>query len=119
MLADAIAVYRLTRLVTEDELTKPLRARIIEQAYVRCGRRGEVVAEFGPVDHVDAWDDIVKLDDDPPKIATLVTCRWCAGMWLAAFVVLARRVAPRAWEPLRDTLAFSAAAALLARAEDD
>lgn len=119
MLFDALATYRLTRLATADVITQPLRDRIIEWSYERAGRRDEAVRASGPMRHEGDWQDAVLLDDDPPKLATLVTCRWCAGIWIAAFVVLASRVAPRAWRPARDLLVFSAAAALIARIEDD
>lgn len=118
LLLDAAATYRLTKLVTDDVVTQPLRARVIQAAYMCDGRAEQAARQWGPLDHADAWEDVVKLDDQPPKLATLVTCRWCAGMWLAAGVVLARRLAPRAWQPAAELLALSAAAALLARLED-
>jgi hypothetical protein len=59
--------------------------------------------------------EIVEGLQDPPKLATLVTCRWCAGMWIAAGVTLA----PRAWDPVARGLALSAGAVLLARLESD
>jgi hypothetical protein len=62
---------------------------------------------------------LVEAEDDPPRLATLVTCRWCAGIWIAAGVGLARSVAPRAWSPVARALALSAGAVLLARLEDD
>lgn len=118
MIADAIATYRLTKLVTDDTITQPVRDTLIELAYEWDGRGTWARDTFRPEIEGD-WQDVVAADEQPPKLATLLTCRWCAGMWVAAFVVLARRVAPRAWKPLRDVLVFSAAAGLLARAEDD
>lgn len=118
MIADSIATYRLTKLITDDSITQPLRDRIIERAYENAGRGQWARDVFSPTVEGD-WQDIVEADELPPKLATLITCRWCAGMWVAMFVVLARRVAPSAWRHLSDVLVFSAAAALLARAEDD
>lgn len=118
MIADSIATYRLTKLVTDDVITQRLRDTLIELAYEWDGRGKWARDVFSPTVEGD-WQDVVEADELPPKLATLVTCRWCAGMWVAGFVVLARRVAPRAWRELRDVLVFSAAAALLARAEDE
>jgi hypothetical protein len=55
---------------------------------------------------------------DPPRLATLITCRWCAGMWIAAGVTAARLARPGAWDPVARGLALSASAVLLARLED-
>lgn len=99
---DALAVYRLTRLVVEDVLTEPLREKIIGAAYrVRYG------PGHGIEDH-----HAGRLDE--PKIATLITCPWCASVWVAAGVVVVRRVAPTVWSPVARLLAFSAAAGMIA-----
>lgn len=123
LLLDAAATYRLTRLATADVITQPARERIIDAAYTAAGRREEAIAAWGSANEStqspEFWHDVVVLDAEPPKLATLITCRWCAGMWVAFAVVVARTVAPRAWAPVRDALAFSTAAALLARLEDD
>jgi hypothetical protein len=117
LLVDALAAYRLTRLVTADTITEPARGAIIERAYRAdrvTHREGvSLVAEPGGT-----WSEVALNDPEPPKLAELVTCRWCAGMWVSLGVVAARRLVPRAWRPLADTLALSAAAALLARLED-
>lgn len=58
LLIYALAVSRLTGLVVADALTEGIRDRIIEA-----------------------------LDDRPATlgsyVATLITCPWCAGMWIA------------------------------------
>lgn len=122
LLLDALATYRLTRLATADDITQPARERIIDAAYTAAGRREESIDAWGSPNEStqspEFWHDVVVLDAEPPKLATLITCRWCAGMWVAFAVVVARTVAPRAWAPVRDALAFSTAAALLARLED-
>lgn len=110
LLVDAVAGYRLTKLVTDDEITAPIRDRVIETAYRRAGR------EYGPVGG-ETWTDVTIVDPAAPKIATLITCRWCAGVWIGAGVVAARRLAPRAWQPLAEALSVAAAAALLAGLE--
>lgn len=121
LLVDGIAAYRLTRLVTADVITQPIRDRIIEAAYVQQGR-AELLrhsATGGGVIHVDeegAWQQIADADPVPPKLAELVTCRWCAGVWVAFGILLVRRT--RWWPHVADAMAMSAAAALLARVED-
>jgi hypothetical protein len=114
LVVDALAAYRLTRLVTADVITKDLRGRLIAAVYDRAGASSVLLAtaeQYG-------WDEAVAADDDPPKLATLVTCRWCTGVYVAAGVVLARQLAPRAWGPVADMLAVAAAAALVAGMED-
>ncbi len=117
LLLDALATYRLTKLVTDDQITAGLRDKVIEWAYEResCGRETvAAVAEQAGIDVLTpgAWAEVVANDPDPPKLAYLVTCPYCASVWLAAGVVLARRVAPRAWRPLAEVLALSALAGL-------
>lgn len=112
---DAGAAYRLTRLLTKDGILNGPRARLIAWSY------GETHLPRG--DHAQvrlqevAWHRQVMDDDAPPKLAELVTCRWCVGMYVAAAVVAARRVAPGVWDPIARALTASAAAALLAGLE--
>lgn len=83
----ALAVYRLTRLVTADELTANLRERVLVRAQGR------------------------------PMLAYLVTCPWCISIWIAAaWVLLATLAPPVAWFA-GAVLAFSAIAGLLAGKE--
>lgn len=114
LLTDALAAHRLTRLVTQDVLTEPLRERLIEATYVAAGRAEEEERSFPNR----TWQERVEYDQEPPKLATLLTCRWCASMWLSFGVVVARLVAPRAWSVVARALALSSAAALLATLED-
>lgn len=121
ILLDAAAAYRLTKLATDDALTQPVRDRIIEAAYVLAERaeqaRWDFLSRNAQLSMEEGdWQRIVEEDAHPPKLATLVTCRWCAGYWIALGVVVVRR---RGWWRLvRDASALSAAAALLARLED-
>lgn len=112
---DALAAYRLTRLVTKDSITLPIRARIIRAAYRR--HEGELPdADERRPDYY--WQDTAEGDPAAPKVAELVVCRWCAGMWISCFVIVARRYAGVLWDPLARALALSAAAALVAGLED-
>lgn len=110
---DCVAAHRLTRLATDDSITRPLRARVIRWAYWRSRKLSLAGKTDAQVDEYPMNDE-----EEPPKIAELVRCRWCAGMWISGFVVVARRYAPGAWDPLARLLATSDAAALLARLED-
>jgi hypothetical protein len=105
---DALATYRLTRLATADVISEPARMAVLR----RVGAEPPAGAEDPSAQQV------VEAMDDPPRLATLVTCRWCAGVWIAGSVALARRAAPDAWDPVARGLALAAAAVLLARFED-
>lgn len=83
---DAVAVYRLTRLVTADGITEPLRDAIDDWS-----REGGRLRE---------------------KAAELVTCPWCMSMWWSLGLVFIVRRAPW-WPRMADALAFSAVAGLV------
>jgi hypothetical protein len=80
----ALAAYRLTRLVIEDEITEPL--------------RDKVVARFGP--------------PSSSKISYLVHCPHCVSMYASAGIVMADMMAPRLARPVIRALALSAAVSL-------
>lgn len=85
LLVDAAACFRLTRLIVDDQVTQPLRDRIWQQ--------------------------------HPPErggVGFLISCPYCTSVWAAAVVVVARRAAPRAWQPAAEILALSAVAGELA-----
>lgn len=110
---DAAATYRLTRLVVADKITEPLRDRAIATAYESAGR-WDALTDPRPGD----WSTFAAHEDrNPPKRAVLLTCPWCAGMWVAAAVVAVRRVAPRWWDPLARALTLSALTGLAASNE--
>ena len=67
-----------------------------------------------------SWTSVVAHHgDDAPKLATLVTCPWCASFYVAIAVVVARRIAPRAWTPIARALAGSHLAGLAANIDVD
>lgn len=133
-LEDGLATFRLTRLITEDDFPPVKRARetwwrrwpddgqmldgelvtreegrtgppnVGEQAEARLNGRA-----YNAVWSGDGW---TATEGHP--LGILIGCPWCAGMWVAFGVVLARRVAPRAWSPVARALALSAVAGLLA-----
>jgi hypothetical protein len=108
LVLDALATYRLTRLATADVISEPVRQAVLRK----------VGAEPPPGEDDPTAVEIVDSLDDPPRLATLVTCRWCAGMWIAGGVAAARVLAPRQWDVAAKALSFSAVAVLLARFED-
>ncbi len=107
-MVDLLATYRLTRLATADVISEPARMAVLKR----------VGAEPPPGEDDPTAQELVDSLDDPPRLATLVTCRWCAGVWIAAGVTAARLAAPRAWDVAARGLALSAGAVLLARFED-
>ena len=117
---DVLAVHRLTRLATADEITQGPRDRIIEWAYDRARRRSYAVtlheAQSVDLSQPGGWQDVVTHDSAPPKLATLVTCRWCASVWLAAFVVVVGD--SRWWRRGAVALAMSSASTLVAGMEE-
>lgn len=111
LMVDMLATYRLTRLATADVISEPVRqslvGRLVDPDEMPATSSGMPTA-LETVEHL----------DNPPKLARLITCRWCAGVWIAGGVVLARAVAPKLWEPVARGMALSAAAALFAGLED-
>lgn len=118
-LVDALAVYRLTKLATDDGITQPVRDRIIEAAYTGAGRAEHERTKW--LDGFDGgmkegdWQEVAENDPEPPKLATLVVCPWCASVWLALGLALLVRRA-RWWPAMADALAWSALAGVLTEA---
>ena len=81
---DALAVYRLTRLITQDELMEPVREFI--------------------------WHNHPPEDT---KIGYFITCPWCTSVWIGGAVVVARAVAPRQWDLVARALALSSVAGMI------
>ena len=86
---DALAVYRLTKLVIDDELTSELR----EMA-------------FAKLDVARASDRIPKRLID--KTEYWLTCPWCASWWAAVALFALRRYSPGTYRLVSETLAMSA-----------
>lgn len=113
LLVDVGATYRLTCLVVRDAITAEPRERLVRRMYARAGNElareqlGETAAGGGWVEQV--------ADDGPraPKIAKLVTCQWCASVWVAFGVIAARGLFPRQWRQVARALALAAAAGMI------
>lgn len=86
MAVDALAVFRITRLIVDDTIIDAPRAAVLR----RLDNAGPVGA----------------------KIAEGLDCYWCAGLWVAAAAAAAQRT--RTWRTIRYPLALSAAAGILA-----
>ncbi len=86
LLVDALASYRVTRLLVSDGIVDRQRHAVVD----RLRRRGH------------------------RKLVELSECPWCIGFWVACGVVAARRVIPRTWAPVAEAFAFSAVSGLLA-----
>jgi hypothetical protein len=90
---DAVAVYRLTKLITEDKLTEDLRYFIDEK--------------FPPVQ--DKRLGIRRKS----KVAYLFSCPWCISIYAAIFIVTLRRISPQNADYLSSILASSAVTGVL------
>lgn len=88
LLVDALACHRLTRLVTEDVIFNKWRAKIYEK--------------WPPTE--DKWSYVL-------------TCPWCASVWLAGGIVAARSLFPKAWTPAAKLLALSSLTGLVMERE--
>lgn len=103
---DALATYRLTRLVTRDAITKPLREKAIAAVYEAESEEPGLKGHGSYAARV-AWEG-----DAAPKVAKLITCPWCVGVWLGFGVMVLRRTMPRVWSPIATALALASVAAL-------
>ena len=86
LVVDALASYRVTRLLVSDGIVDRQRHSIVEHLRRRGHRK------------------LVELSEYP----------WCIGFWVACGVVAARRTAPRVWSPVAEAFALSAVYGLLA-----
>lgn len=84
-----LAAYRLTRLITRDTITAPLRDRVWESHPPHSSKLGYVL-----------------------------TCEWCSSVYSASLLEISRIIAPK-WTARAETvLALSALAGLLTAYED-
>lgn len=85
---DALAVYRLTRLFAQDEITEPARDALVD------------------------W----LTNNGHPKLAILAGCPYCQSVYYAAAVTWLRLRYPKEWEPLARFLAAAGATAIIVAA---
>lgn len=105
---DTLAAARLTRLVTTDTITAPLREKLIRWAY---RSRPEMTPSWAATDQ---WAELARADDEAPWPAKLVICDWCAGVWVGFGVAVARLIAPGPWALIARGLAIAQASAIVA-----
>lgn len=86
----ALATYRLTRLVTTDEITAPIRDRI--------------------------WRT---RPPETSRVGYLLTCNWCSSIYAASALEMSRMIAPRITRAVETVLALSAVSGLLAARLDE
>lgn len=85
-IVDALAVYRITHLITGDVILEDIRNPIVE------------------------WS----IDNHHRKLRTFVTCPWCVSPYAAVAVMVARRRFPALWGPIATALAYSAVSGVVA-----
>lgn len=114
----ALAVYRLTRLVTEDTILEPIRDRILARfpAYDTeyqddpgvespTNAYGRALFESAPGRYYPV---------DASWLGTLISCAWCSSIWLAGLVTVAWYYLPAVTWWLVLPLAFSTIAGVIA-----
>jgi uncharacterized protein DUF1360 len=102
---DTLACARIGRLIAADRITRHLRTNIVRYAYGADRTR----------DLSDAFVDRMVADDhEAPMLAEFVHCQWCISWYGALFVLAARRLVPRLWDPLARALAMSQVTGMLA-----
>jgi hypothetical protein len=78
-----VSTYRLSRILTKDAISSPLRAPLTE--FAGPGLPGEVNDEVAP-----------RVEGRPVlhALSELVTCPFCAGQWVATSLVVGQVLAP-------------------------
>lgn len=117
LLTDALAAYRITRLVTADTITEKPRRALVDLAYDLADEDAPAPGMGEPIS--DWVADRRAHGDEVPWLADLITCRWCAGVYVAGFVAVARLTVPRLWGWSARVLTVAASAALVAGMERD
>ena len=97
----SFASFRLTRLIVYDKITKFLRAPFIEEL--------EVPEEDGSL----VTYTKIKGSGLQKWIGELLSCYWCTGVWMTAFLLLLYYWAPKLAEPLVFLLAIAGIAAVI------
>lgn len=79
LLLDILAVYRLTKLVLDDQIMAEVREKI--------------------------WE---KFPPESTKIGYLITCPWCTSIWMGAAIFALRKASPESATYVSSLLASSA-----------
>lgn len=86
LLSDALAVYRLTKLINEDRLTEPLRDLLSEK--------------FPPKPQPIGFKQSLPV--------YFVHCPWCVSVWAAIAIFTLRKISPETADFISGVLATSA-----------
>lgn len=83
----ALAVARVTRLINSDVLLDGPRERVVSWAWRR--RYGSALTRTRDEDGADLgmqpyWQVVRRLNGIEPKLAYLITCPWCASIYVGA-----------------------------------
>lgn len=97
-LIDVLAIYRLTRLATRDEITEGLRETIEK--------------ELGT-----AVDAKLITEKTGGKLVYMLGCDWCMSFWVSLFALALKKYVPNLWDNLKYVLAASAATGMIASYE--
>ncbi|MFE7963396.1 DUF1360 domain-containing protein [Streptomyces cellulosae] len=111
-LGSILAAARITRLITADTITQPLRDALSRRAQLRPLNDGTGTARLAPLPW--RWS------------AKLVACHWCASVWVGAatstgYLAWATGQLPTTWPPstwFLDLLGLLATSHLVATAAD-
>ncbi|MEH7456472.1 DUF1360 domain-containing protein [Bacillus sp. JJ1127] len=97
----ACAAFRLTRLIVYDKITSFLRRPFIEE--VQINEPDGTVSIYTKVKGkgLKKW------------IGELLSCYWCTGVWVSAFLLLLYKLVPKVAEPFILLLAIAGAAAII------
>jgi hypothetical protein len=91
---DALAIYRLTRLATTDQITEEVRELILQEI--------STLSNVG-----------VLSEKTVKKITYLAYCDWCMSIWAASLALILKTYTPDLWKNIRFVLATSAVAGLI------
>lgn len=83
----ALAVARVTRLIVADKITEPWRVKItnwtVQRAAARLYGDDWTKTVDNPADRASLQRTFEKVNP-PPKLAYLLTCPWCASIYVGA-----------------------------------
>ncbi|MDG4656617.1 DUF1360 domain-containing protein [Ectobacillus antri] len=96
----AFAVFRLTRLLVYDKITRFIRAPFIDEIQVQ---EGDSLVTYTKIKGkgLQHW------------IGELLSCYWCTGVWATAFLLLCYYLMPKVTEPFLFLLAIAGIAACI------
>lgn len=97
-LIDALAVHRVTRLATRDEITENIRKML--EAEIELTRTTGIISQ-GLAD----------------KLTYVLRCDWCASIWIAMTVAALKKYIPDVWGKIRLVLAASTVTGMIASYE--